>query len=151
MFTNFIIRAIIIKRKRRKHFRDMLKYVFILYTYSECKYKFNGLHINVHHFQLRASAPDCFGIRDPLLPAMQNVYTATYVYFNITYIKWLCSTIRRTALKSLSHAVVVMLLLFIYLFIFILASCFFLIQHTICHIVGIWSPYQNSQMKDIES
>jgi hypothetical protein len=40
--------------------------------------------------------------------------------------------------------------LFIF-FIFILASCFFLIQHTICHIVGIWSPYQNSQMKDIES
>lgn len=58
-----------------------------MYTYSECKYKFNGLHINVHHFQLRASAPECFGIRDPLLPAMQNVYTATYVYFNITYIK----------------------------------------------------------------
>lgn len=29
------------------------------------------------YVELRASAPECFGIRDPLLPAMQNVYTAT--------------------------------------------------------------------------
>lgn len=45
--------------------------------YHACLYDMeNTKNAFQRYVELRAASPDCFGIRDPLLPAMQNIYTA---------------------------------------------------------------------------
>lgn len=51
---------------------------FVFLTSSIHCYHYN-------HHQLRAAAPECFGIRDPLLPEIQHIYDAAYDFFIVFY------------------------------------------------------------------